>query len=430
MPAPDVQYGLDCALSCGHIGGDVHFYFMELCENTNEVYDGFRPDGDVPTMHGLRDHAQYLEKRFIEWRIDHPEAARLASLRSLFSIHDSLSEIANTVAGHAVELSIMKDTRQVWESVDKAYALISSMGAQARSMNRARHDLNGWSRQDLIRLEADAWAVTTKRLHEEGRLVTPDWRNGQSVGGTDKARTRAFLRQKAADERRRTIKRSIKLLTRIAGSETTRLFLSGEAIRIEGRHAIYEMRKMSDVTEAHGGFRALSVFSRDLPERLLCNICIGSKEVPLLDHIASLILHIQTGCEDEILRIGNARNVDDAAYDEPWLEPHLPRRVYPSADDLHHVLPFMMQEAPEVRAFRIKHRPRIAKRVLRKLYRDLVGDAAPLVRTAHAIHKQIEPRNRAYYQTLDYVFHPETVAMAIERDPEHVDRVELALATL
>jgi hypothetical protein len=200
-----------------------------------------------------------------------------------------------------------------------------------------------------------------------------------------------------ADNERRVIKRSYKFLTKLIGQDTTRMFIGGNAIRFEGKHAIYELKKMSTLNNPHGGYRALAVFSKENPDLMLCEICIYSQNVPLLDHVASLILHIRAGEEEDILRIGNCCNVDASAYKLDWLAPYLPK---PYNDDdmprirLNEIVfggngEMMDDRSRMLKAHRLESMRKI---VARHLYDEILDGHLPLVRAAGLRFGNSRPR--------------------------------------
>jgi hypothetical protein len=77
-----------------------------------------------------------------------------------------------------------------------------------------------------------------------------------------------------------------------------------------GEYANYEIAKKG----AHGSL--LSAFSKKHENLHLCDICIYTPNVPLADHIASIVMHIRAGEEESVLRIGNFFNITSL---EPWM---------------------------------------------------------------------------------------------------------------
>lgn len=351
MPAADVQYVLDSSVECGHIGGDTHFYFMELAPNATELFDSIEAERSTTAPRdgesywkSLTDMGLAYERAYVNWRTARPLDMHLASFQGLRAIPHLFREFSRTAADHIVSNKFGGWTPDAIAHLDDRFDMTRSLQIMRRSMHRAASDFSGATAEDMRvmhrrvedRYEANrnAYNDTLARIRADLRAGDTPWddvrpydRNGIDANDPrsirDVKNTQARLRERVKQERR-VIKRSVKFLNRLIGADSTRMFIGGDRIRIEGEHAIYEIGKESNLMQSHGGFRALSLFDKEYPDLLLCQICINTPDVPLLDHVASLIMHIRAGEEDQILSIGNASNINDAAYDRLWLSPHLP----------------------------------------------------------------------------------------------------------
>lgn len=393
MPAPDVQYVLDSSVQCGHIGGDTHFYLMEMATNAEEIVDSYSDENEREThWQRLLHMGLYFEEQYLDWRFKNPDKARMASYEGLQSVSSVFREIVHSSASKMVETNHKTMNRDAIAVLDRSYEFTDTLNVMRRSLARANHDFSGWSHS---RIESTRDYIENNRLVaiesirdyiENNKSASYNWidlpsdnnvyiwpqKNRASVKQTQK-----MLRDKV-DSDKRMIKRSIKFLTKLIGYDTTRVFINGGNIRFEGEHAIYELRKFSDMTSSHGGFRALSVFDKVHTNLLLCDICIYTPTVPLLDHVANIIMHIQAGEEDEILRIGNARNVNALAYEKEWLAPYLPSKENKSLP----LLGGLFGETPETRAARKLEEMKMRKLVAKYIYNSVISEFAPLLRSA------------------------------------------------
>lgn len=349
MPAADVQYVLDSSVECGHIGGDTHFFFMELAPNATELFDSCEGKREAPRdgeayWKSLTEMGLSFERCYVEWRADSPRDMHLASFQGIRAIPHIFREMTRTAASHIVEHKFGGMTRAAIDHLDDRFDMTRSLQIMRRTMHRAASDFSGADAQDMRHMHTRvenkygenraAYETTLARIRANMRDepwtdVAPYNRNDiwakNPNSTTEVKRVEALLRARVKEERR-VIKRSVKFLNRLIGSDTTRMFIGGDRIRIEGQHAVYEIGKESNLLESHGGFRALSVFDKEYPDLMLCQLCINTPGVPLLDHVASLVMHIRAGEEDQILTIGNANNIKDEAYDREWLAPFLPSR--------------------------------------------------------------------------------------------------------
>lgn len=343
MPAADVQYVLDHAVEYCQIGGDTYHYVMELCPNPNALADQCeererRPWSVEAMYHCGADTGEFYENSLIDFRKNGPEAEVLhASFMGLRTAPRLIKNLSDHLSFRLADDGFKKLDRPALIHAADRLAIERRIDVLYRSFRRAASDFAGWDVADIHHIGH----LTDRRSHDQfmarrravaeikARLKAQDAAIADHIGWNsrdpqrDIARATKEIRERM-DLDKRIIKRSVKLFSKLFGSEMTRMFIGGENIRVEGQHAIYEFRRMSKMTESHGGFRALSVFHKDHPDLLLCDVCIYTSDVPLLDHIASLIIHIKAGEEDEILKLGNPQNVTMAARNHPHISQFMP----------------------------------------------------------------------------------------------------------
>ena len=382
MPAPDVQYFLDCSLECGHIAGDVHHYFMEVATNSNDVLDAYSAEGREFHKHwsGLADTGLYMERNYLAWRGSQQgktERRLAASFMGLWSARPLIDAHLQNAASIMVDAGHTSMTNDALALVDREFEFSLSMGVAKRAMKRAASDFDGWDANGLMDMrlmiervrhedqQRQIDAINRIRAQVGTGVINADEivrKLGPLASAKEIKKAKRLIADRAQRERG-VIKRSARFLTKLVGAETTRLYIGGHAVRIEGRHAFYELKKRSTLLDAHGGFAALAVFDKDHPDLHLCDVCIFTRDVPLLDHVASIIMHIKTGNEEDIVSIGNPSNCSDLAYERDWLAPHLPSRG--RTIDLEGII---RHSKPSWAAdYEIKHKHRKVNRVLRQL---------------------------------------------------------------
>lgn len=430
MPAPDVQYVLDSSLQSGHIGGDTHFYLMEIAQDANEIVDGHQDAAANYDSHWQRllHMGHYFEEHYVRWRAKNPADAKLASFQGLTNLPEILHEMVHSCAGKLVDDGHTSLTPSALLLLDETFEFGGTKQIMRRTLRRAQHDFEGWSPQGIadVRLVADGKREENRRAYDaaiarmmqgmhdqvnqslvnmgaepngyEGFYIQTTCGTNSTVvpnyypAGARRERTDKEIRdtQRMLAERvkqeRRVIKRSVKFLTKLVGHDTTRMFISGDRVRFEGQHAIYELQKVTRLNNPHGGYRALSVFSKEHPDLMLCNICIYTPKVPLLDHVASLVMHIRAGEENEILKIGNASQVHESAYELPWLAPFLPKKYDRDAAPI-----FLNDEIAAFTNMSLSRRARydlekarLAKVLGRHIYDDVLAPYAALYRAANS----------------------------------------------
>lgn len=334
MLSPETQYFLDGCLELNQMGPDTHQYFFY----THPDPDGFtdtlslRPPparGARKFRHGIEDTALACEEEMVRAIQGNDNLRRILAF-SVFEAFDRMVEhFVDNYAQMFVDSGFQEITGLARTRADMRYGMRHSLAVMKRSAKRAYAALDGYDpgqvehARNLKNQQFDVW----QRQQAGDVTLFRDRLTGDEIPAAEaaRARKRALLYMRGQQRKHRAaLKRSIRLAEEFLGEETTRLFISKQAMRIEGRLATYEIALSRDLT---GGILAtrLSVLTREGDIRL-CDLCIYSN-VPTMDHVIGIMLRIKAGEEEEILRTGNARDIDPRAYEEEWLVPYLPRRV-------------------------------------------------------------------------------------------------------
>ncbi len=317
---PDLDYSLDCELEWGGIGCDDRAYV--------DIFDAGTFDWFVPlTRGGASEFPDIVAARHERWRTGAPIAARLAldwaglsGLRWLYRdvSHDvawqlvhgqglgdlpddasgalALLDVRDPACFHRFERRAGVVVRRCLEDVEIAgpEAFLAAEGAvealYARSADRIRarnRDINRMLREyaentpsQAVRLAAGAKGIRTplQRRREKGL--------------------------------RKAIARSFDLLASIAGRQTARACLDGDAVHVEGRRFDFRLRVANLRSSAHG---AVEVFVLDKDAVELASLCVYMQDTPALDQMAALILNVAHGNEEEILKRANVIRATAAA---------------------------------------------------------------------------------------------------------------------
>lgn len=394
MPSADVQYCLDGAIESLHIAGDTYFYMMEMEPDADRIYDAISA-ANVPQRENywsvLAEHGLELERRYVDWRAHHPQF-KLASFMGLKSVPHLMDEIINTASPMLAEADLQLDQNGI-TYLDQRFGFGRAIEIMRRTVRRGMADFAGSSERELLHTQHLVEIARNQNREEEARATALIMQNMHTTidetivslenlrKGIDFQQSIKTIREKKRQDRR-IITRSYKFLSKLIGGETTRTFIQGDRIRIEGHYAIYEILRTSSLMDSHGGFRALKVFDKDHPEIHLCDVCVYTKGVPLLDHVASLIMHIRAGEELEILTKGNPHSGSERAQELEWLAPMLPKPLDFGALNAirvptHDGRVLTDRERMVVDQNTEKLRPLVSRYVTEQI----MGDAASLIRT-------------------------------------------------
>ena len=112
---------------------------------------------------------------------------------------------------------------------------------------------------------------------------------------------------------RQSIKRAVKLLECFGLGDDVRMFMKGESIEIShpDSNLKFVITKNRDLIHSSQYNSYSSPFKTELYTKdniFISDLCLFSKDTPVLDHLLNLSLHVQTGDEDEILKKANYYN--------------------------------------------------------------------------------------------------------------------------
>lgn len=111
--------------------------------------------------------------------------------------------------------------------------------------------------------------------------------------------------------KRKVLAKSAQFLRDLVGGETARLFIGGDRVEIEGRRFLFSIKVQRMYADSHGALD-IAVLEKKSKDRL-CNLCWYVEKTPAIDQVSAMILAVQTGREDEILKIGNAFSLEHDA---------------------------------------------------------------------------------------------------------------------
>ena len=275
----------------------------------------------------LAEAALHVERSYIAWRsvnlvspmdvlFNPPYACHRASYVGLTTLPHPIHNLMRSSAQALLDHRIERFDQRALAVLDRVAHLPRHLSVMSRTLRRAAYDFRDFSRSDFETLRD----LENQRALEE----TVCWGSSEE----DNPPVRRAVKRRNEKKRQRKLRRSIDILSSLIGYDKVRDFLRGKSLRLAGRKAVFEvvMPRSRDLLSGYPGHRNLKVFSAIEPETRLCNLCIGSPEVPMLDHVASLVLHVASGQEDEILRIGNAMDITEQAWNTDWIKPFLGER--------------------------------------------------------------------------------------------------------
>lgn len=189
---------------------------------------------------------------------------------------------------------------------------------------------------------------------------------------------------------RKAIRRGIDLLAGLIGMDKTKEFIATRKLDIPAEKFTFRL-KLEHLSESHGGV-STQVLVKDEP---VCNLCIYTPETPILDHVASVILHVQAGLEDDLINTGNPYSIKA---EEPTGIEVLDQRL--ALSKARRMRAIVVRSARPPRVIRIGNSPfamRLQHKLIRRIggyiYQDMFGGRPmPKVKFLFSYPKEITPQ--------------------------------------
>lgn len=355
-PLPhDLQYVIDGAVELGHLTGGAHVAcslygkIAEMDQLSVAPRPGLR--GWPATAAMIRDFEGYGQAIIARLDGAMQAAARGASATSMLRI---LADQGDFICGQSYE-------DEVWGG---------SMIHRHQTMARRG---NVYPRLDR-RMRTDEWVKRRVRAHRHeagfvhvcglwslmGEELPPISQDGFALLAATMSDQRERARLRAAEyfrvrdgkkkpverreqsRRRRCVIRATAAAVAVLGAATVSAFARGEAVVLPADGLAVEIRLATSIDG--GGHGALNIGLKDGGGAFLSSLCLF-QDLPVLDQLTSLALHVRTGGIADVIAAGNLYGTSGEAFAHPLLSAKRPKpsnggmipplfgRVFKSADD-------------------------------------------------------------------------------------------------
>lgn len=292
MPiSADSQYCLDSA--------------VELCQITVDNADFFYRTGydldsalDELSTPGLTYMTEEFRKIYRSGYRKLPKMDR-GSLNLSFLLGSSMQfrEIETNVATDLVE---GKSDEEALQKFDSFFAVVRE------GFERCRDDLFRIPVRSLIDYETERrYRLQIDRDNRRSRVQTEILE--QELGYPVRKVNREMIKKG-----RSVVKKSLRTLERLAGSETARLFVRGEEVIVQGQEFSFRFQKnpdfdtvLSSATPEHRRHISFKLDLLTVTGDYLATGCVYMPDTPVLDQVTGLLLHVRSGNEAEIVKVTN-----------------------------------------------------------------------------------------------------------------------------
>lgn len=139
------------------------------------------------------------------------------------------------------------------------------------------------------------------------------------------AQRRRFFNRREIGEQRRVVTKAAQFCAGLLGSDQVGAFARGEPVRLPCRDVVIEVARANSVASI--GHGALDVRLCNHDGTRLAGLCVFFDQTPAIDQLAAIALHVQAGCEQEIIDTGNLYNVTNVGTEHPTVRARLAKNA-------------------------------------------------------------------------------------------------------
>lgn len=291
----EVAHSLDCAVEGGDVTADAYLYLLAVHPDPDGWHNGLYGQGDYfaafrassrQALAAWRAEAGLRERAAVTWAgVDGLPRFLVDSARA------TLTEATKRCAvpgGFDVDLA----ARLV---ADPEFA-----AAHAKPFLPSVSEIALRAGEDIRIMGLDAFRAARAEL--DGLYRAAERRRMETVRAEVPGPAAVREPKRVRKARRRPLRRSVEFLAAIAGAKRARAFVTGDDVLVEGKRFDFRVRKGVLSSNGHGGMN-ITVTDKDSVE--IADLCFYFRDMPAADQLAALVMHVQSGEEDGILRAAN-----------------------------------------------------------------------------------------------------------------------------
>jgi len=304
-PSPEVCYSLDCAVEAGDITSDIHAYICAIHPDPDGWYAMLDPHPDF--FASLRAGSRAA---LAEWRAAAPLQDRATvTWAGLEGLPRALVDSARATLTEATKAGARPGGFDRGE-IARLMSDRDFVAIHARPFLPALSEIAMRAGEDVRIMGPDAFRATRDRLDD---LYMTAERRRMEIAYAARGKGTVPVPKEPKRERkarRKPLRRSAEFLSCVVGDRKARAFISGDDVVVQGKRFDFRVRKGVLSSNGHGGMN-LTVTDKDSVE--LSDLCFYFRDMPAADQLAGLVLHVQAGEEEAILRTANVIRAYPAA---------------------------------------------------------------------------------------------------------------------
>lgn len=296
MAAPDIQYCLDSMVELHLLSGDVYTYLMYFKDNLTNWFDN------------NQEHELLAQIEYNEWRKSTTQVKRAyTTFQGVNTLKNQAYDVCKEITHDAWKLAnrCMPSNKQIIECMYDGKLQKRYMNNFNNIFKNAKADFKNISESDFDNLNKEIYEVQRKRYMIE-------------FGYDDSIRKPIKRNVQVNKNKRKIITKSVNTLQNFLPAEDTKLFLGNNFVSITGQYFTFKVKKKSSLSNT--GWNTLDINIHDKQsDEYLCKICFYYENMPTADQLTSLILDVNAGNEDKVIRTGNIFQITEKAKSHPTL---------------------------------------------------------------------------------------------------------------
>jgi hypothetical protein len=293
------MYSLDCGVAGGDLTADVHAYLTLFDTDLVGWYDSLSNRDFFPRFRAES------RQRYAGWRSTASFEDRAAlTWIGLSEVPALIKDSARHTLSSAIKLcgpTLQQVLGRLSDDLFIATHATPFVPSFHEIVMRARDDIRMMGSSDFAECRS-LLPDMYERIRIRRNQQPQDMLGRKNVAGLAEPR-------RIRKARRRPLVKASELLSRIAGRETASSFIGGDDVIVTGKLFNFRVRKGVLGSNGHGAMN-LTVTDKDNIE--LVDLCFYFEDMPGPDQLAALILHVQAGNEDQILKTANTIRTYDA----------------------------------------------------------------------------------------------------------------------
>lgn len=299
----DQQYSYDCIVEYGEITADAAMWSCYISKDAAKWYDDLAQSLDHAEF--LREFPRIVLERYNQWfsTTDNETLKVFCTLDALLVLRHQVKEISWTIASEFI-----------WECEKRG---LSENKALIRAKSY-KHIKKSMVRDNYFKRLTNIVTPFYVRFNSLAKRYTPEEIFAMHADGQEYVRNlqrserdriiQAFESMQVKKKRSNAVKKSIDVLKTFMGEETAKAFIEGDRITIYGKKFDFVLKRGDIGTKGHGG---TDIEVTDKEGVLLTSLCYYYEDTFAAEQVVSLAMHVMSGDEEEILRIGNFMRMTD-----------------------------------------------------------------------------------------------------------------------